>query len=143
MASPFLDNLKNAVNTGEFNSEAAKKIMEINKLADAIIPAETKEELNIRLEAAGMKVLKEEDIELNSQYEKEMEKVKKQDAINAQIVTLIEIEDLVKLSVEDMFSHIQELENKFVNELGSDPLYKGLSEKIEEMKSKYSTIINN
>ena len=34
MASSFLENLKKSVDTGEFNSEAAKKIIEVDKLAD-------------------------------------------------------------------------------------------------------------
>ncbi len=144
MASPFLDNLKKAVNTGEFNSEAAKKIMEIDKLADTKTPAEAEKSLNKRLEDVGVKVLSEEDVELNSQYEKKMEEIKKQDAVNAQIATLIEIEDMVRLSIGDMLAHIQELEDKFDKEfLAEDPMYADLSQKIEQIKLKYSTIINN
>jgi GTP-binding protein LepA len=67
---------------------------------------------------------------------------KKQDKINGLIVTLIEIEDMVKLSVDDMFSHIKELENKFEKEK-EDPIVNDLFQKIEEIKSKYSIFVNN
>lgn len=155
MASPFLDNLKNAVEKGEFNSEAAKKIIEVAKLAD-----EKKNAFGLvtdRLEKAGFakSVSEEEATVLNSDYEKKMEELKKQDEenkriadltnmVDTQVKTLVEIEEMVKASVEDMASFIDELETKFSKEFAAeDPMFGELSQKIEQIKSKYNSIINN
>jgi hypothetical protein len=139
----FLDKLKKAVDTGEFNSEAAKKINEIDKLADA--KTSSFENVQDRLEKAGFKpaVGEEEAIELNSDYEKKMEEIKKQDAVNKQLATLIECEDMVQLSIGDMMTFITELESKFEKEFKEkDPLFIDLSLKIEEIKKNYQSIIN-
>jgi hypothetical protein len=137
MAKEFLEKLKNAVDNGEFNSEAAKKIKDIDKLADEKKNAEKL--IEKRLEEAGVvKLVTEEAIELNSDYEKKMEEIKKQDAINRQLATLIEVEDMVKASIEDMLSFAQELEQKFEKEFeAEDPMFGDLSLKIEEVKNKY------
>lgn len=154
--SEFLENLKKAADTGDFNSEAAKKILEISQLADAKIGRGTsedienlKETLEKRIETmdAGKerKVLTEEEVlEANSKFEKKMEQIKKFDMVNSQLATLIEIEDIVKASIEDMFSFTDELESKFEKEFeAEDQLFGELSQKIESIKSKYSSIINN
>lgn len=151
----FLDDLKNSVEKGEFNSEAAKKIIEISKLAETKVPVggfkseedlkELQNSIDKRVQESGTKsVTEEEALKLNSEYEKKMAEIKKQDAINLQVVTLVDIEDLVKLSVQDMFSFITELEEKFKKEIAeADPAFKDLIAKLEELKNKYSTIINN
>lgn len=154
--SQFLENLKKAADTGEFNSEAAKKILEINELADAKIGKGTsedlerlKESLEKRIGDIGdgkkRRVLTEEEIlDANSQYEKKMEQIKRFDMVNAQLATLIEIEDMVKASIIDMFSFTEELESKFEKEFeAEDPLFGELSQKITDITSKYSSIINN
>jgi len=137
----FLDDLKKSVETGEFNSEAAKKIIEIANLADEKASGKSVEEMqkmvDKRLEVTGTKTAKEGDIiELNSEYEKKMADIKKQDAINLQLATLIEIEDMVKASVVDMFGFVQELEEKFSKFIDEkDPMIGELSLKIEEIKN--------
>lgn len=139
----FLEKLKKDLENGEFNSEAAKRINDINKLAD------TKKDANLlvekRLEEAGIKTVGEEEVTaINSDYEKEMEKTKKQDAVNQALATLIEIEDMVKASINDMSSYIDELEHTFEKDFDSeDPTFGELYLKIEEIKSKYNSIINN
>lgn len=150
--SNFLKNLKNAVDTGEFNSEAAKKIIEIDKLADEKF-TETRdgtkyvntENLDKLVDEAGVKTVTEEEAAaLNSDYEKKMIEIKKQDAVNKQLATLIEVEDMVKMSIDDMLSFIDELENGFEKEFESeDPMFGELYQKIEQIKSKYNSIINN
>jgi hypothetical protein len=155
--SEFLKNLKNAVDTGEFNSDAAKKINEIDKLADIIAPTGGAEaNLEKRLKEAGVKTVTEEEaLELNSEYEKKMNEIKKVEQenkriadlinmIDTQLKTLIEIEEMVKASIEDMSSFMDELEVKFEKEFESeDPMYAELSQKIDEITSKYGSIINN
>ena len=155
MTSSFLENLKKSVDNGEFNSEAAKKIIEIDKLAD-----EKKNALDLvqdRLEKSGYakSVTEEEVTALNSQYEIEMEAIKKKDEENKKIAemhniadnslrTLLEIEDMVKASIIDMFSYVDELNSEFGNEFKNENLIFGeLSQKLKQIQSKYSSIINN
>jgi len=155
MTSSFLENLKKSVDNGEFNSEAAKKIIEIDKLAD-----EKKNALDLvqdRLEKSGYakSVTEEEVTALNSQYEIEMEAIKKKDEENKKIAemhniadnslrTLLEIEDMVNASIIDMFSYVDELNSKFGNEFKNENLIFGeLSQKLKQIQSKYSSIINN
>lgn len=150
--SEFLEGLKKAADSGEFNSEAAKKIIEINELVDTKINGsdihrfdEIRESLDKCHKEAGTKTVTEDEaIEMNSQYEKKMEQLKKMDGINAQLATLMEIEDMVKASVEDMFTFVESLENRFEKEIeAEDPMLGDLSQKIEQLKAKYSSIINN
>lgn len=149
--SEFLENLKKSVETGEFNSEAAKKIIEIDKLAEEKIKSLTKSGQNIedsdltkavedRVKDNVKTVSEEEALELNSQYEKKMEEIKKVDAANQQLATIIDIEDMVKLSIGDMMTFVAELESKFDK---TEPIYKDLLAKLEEIKTKYNSIINN
>jgi|ERR1035437_6861417 hypothetical protein len=150
----FLDDLKNAVETGEFNSEAAKKIIEIDKLADTKTnPSSGVQDI---LEKGGVKssVSKEEALKVNSEQEIKMKEIKKEDTFNAQLATLIDIEDMVQLSVVDMMTFITELENKFEKDLAEtktkytdefkekNSAIITLSQKILEIKTKYNTIIN-
>ena len=146
----FLNNLKKAADNGEFNSDAAKKINEISELADIKLTGNTetnieklKESLKKRITDTNKTnaVTEEEALELNSEYEKKMEKIKKQDAVNTQLATLIEIEDMVKASILDMFSFTDELENKFEKEFKlKDPMFDDLVKKIRKIKNKYNYI---
>ena len=115
--SEFLKNLKDAVDNEEFNSDAAQRINKIDELADQKTVAGSQAELDKRLEAAGVKnVSPEEAVALNSQYEEKMAKIKEDDAVNAQTATLIEIDDVIKLSIIDMFEFIEGLEEKFAEQ---------------------------
>ena len=148
----FLENLKKAADNEEFNSDAAKKINEISKLADIKLSGNSetnienlKESLKKRVTDTNKinAVTEEEALELNSEYEKKMEKIKKQDAVNVQLATLIDIEDMVKASILDMFSFTDELENKFEKEFKiKDLIFNDLYQKIKEIKLKYKSIIN-
>ncbi|MDA3779557.1 MAG: hypothetical protein PF487_04935 [Bacteroidales bacterium] len=159
--SNFLENLKDAADNGEFNSEAAKKLIEINELAETKAGSiKTKadiETLKEKIEnvSDNSAVTEEEALELNSQYEKEMEKNKERDIINTQIATLVDIEDMVKLSISDMFEFIGTLNSKFKDKLDeartkySDEFgkeneeYIELARNIETIEMKYSKLIND
>lgn len=167
MESDFLKNLKNAVEKGEFNSEAAKKIIEINKLADEklrtltkpnqkIEDSELSKSVEARLQAVGTKTVTEEEATaLNSDYEKKMQEIKDKDAenkriadltelVDKQISTLLEIEDMVQQSVGDMVLFIEELESKFSKEFQeNNPIFVELKNKITQIRTKYVSIINN
>jgi len=150
MATSFLDNLKNAVDNGDFNSEAARKLIEIGNLADTKFVPKTNEELTEKLNTVKEKlvgdnavtVTEEEAAAINAEYEAYMEDVKKRDVVNVQLATLVEIEDMVKLSVVDMLTFIDELEEKFDSELDkANPMFTDLITKIEEIKKNYKEFI--
>lgn len=150
MKSPFLENLKKAVDTGEFNSEAAKKINDIDELANKkFSPNSTfDDKLNAvenRLKNSIAKTVTEEEAaELNSEYEKKMEEIKKRDIVNKQLATLVDIEEMVKASIDDMMMFINDLEDKFGAEIeAQDPYFIDLTQQIGKIKSKYNSIINN
>jgi len=151
--SDFLDNLKKAADEGEFNSEAAKKILEVHDLAEAKLKGKNVEEelenIKSSLEARQDEAVESEEIkpvseekvaEAYTEYEKKMAQFKKLDAINAQLATLTEIEDMVKLSIGDMFSFVEALEKQFEKEFETkDPMFGELHLKIESIKSKYKS----
>ena len=149
--NPFLENLKSSVETGDFNSEAAKKIIEIDKNANNAkglsLTEEEKNELakkRLGTVLEGAVVTEEEVLKLNSEYDKKMEEIKKQDAVNLQLATLNDIEDMMKASVVDMFSFIKELEDKFAKEFkDGDSIFAELYTKIQEIKIKYVFFIKN
>jgi hypothetical protein len=139
MATDFLDNLKKAVDTGEFNSEAAKKIKAIDELADTKVDAD--EKITERLKQAGIKIVTEEEAEvINAEYEIKMQEIKERDLVLQQIKTLQEIDETVMLSVQDMRDFIQTLEESFDKE---KPIHADIFTEIEKIKNKYSSIINN
>jgi len=139
--SKFLEDLKNAADTGEFNSEAAKKIIEVHEAAENkaknMETEELESSLKKRMEETAVDPVSEDEISvLNSEYEKKMSEIKEVDAANNQLAILIEIEDMVKLTLNDMLSHVGTLETKIGDKLGNAP-YLELKAKIEEIKSKY------
>lgn len=163
--SDFLEKLKNAADSGEFNSEAAKKILEINKLAESKIGNGTEADIE-KLKESLMKreassenseetkaVSEEEALELNSKYEGKMESLRKEEKKNREIAehenmiyqqlsTLIEIEDMVKASIGDMFEFVDGLESRFDKEIEAKDLrFAELILKMEVLKSKYKPII--
>lgn len=139
----FLENLKKDLEAGDFNSEAARKINEIDKLANTKKDADTL--IDKRLKEAGTKIVTEEEaVELNSKYEIKLEEIKKQDTVNKALVFLIEIEDAVKASIEDMMTCVNDLEQEYEKEFEEEKsIFGELYQKIEDIKSKYNPIINN
>ena len=137
--SPFLENLKKSVDTGEFNSEAAKKIIEVDKLADGQF--NSCRAVDDRLEKAGVKtVTPEEAAEISSNYEKKMQEIREKDLALQQLAMLQEIEETVRLTVYDMKDFIETLESTFDK---TNPINADLYSQIEAIKTKYSSIINN
>lgn len=144
MAKEFLENLKKSVETGEFNSEAAKRIIDISKLAEEKKDADKL--IEKRLEDAGIKIVSEEETELiNSEYEKQMKLIEQKDLALAQLKNLIEIEDMVKASIQDMLSYVDELQHRFTKEFEEkDPIFAELLGKLNEINMKYNnSVINN
>jgi len=142
--SNFLENLKNAVDSGEFNSDAAKKIVEISKLADNAKGFSEKDGEKAKELLASQAVSEEEALRINSQYEEKMKTIKKQELINKQLAIIIDIEEMIRLSISDMFIFVNELTEKFGDELNNnDPMISELQKKIDTIKSTYETFTNN
>jgi hypothetical protein len=149
MGSEFLKNLKTAVDGGEFNSEAAKKIIEIDNLAEekkGSTPALNYIADKIDDGTIKLKKVTEEEAEMiNSEYEKQMEAIKQTDLANAQLANLIEIEDMVKATIGDMITFANDLKEQFGKEFeAKNPAFENLLGKINEINMKYNnSIINN
>ena len=132
--SDFLKNLKNAVDNGDFNSDAAKRINEIDEKATEIGNEDVSELLQKRIDSAGVKTVSEDEVaEINSEYEKKLIEIKKQDFINSQIKTLIEMDELVSESIADMFSYIEDIKVNFTEDI----VYNDIKNKINELENKY------
>jgi hypothetical protein len=158
--SDFLSKLKEAVEKGEFNSDAANKINEISGLAEEKMSAfkeggkDTKEavntireKLNKIVDDTGHRTVSEEEaLKLNTEYEKKMAEFKKVDLVLSELNTLIQIEELVLGSIDDMFIHIEDIEDKYLDKYGfefeNDESFKDLVLKIKEIKEKYNSFIN-
>lgn len=150
--SDFLKNLQNAVEKGEFNSDAAKKINEISELANKKMEGITSDEgvktledkINKRLEESGIKTVSQEEAELfNKEYDEKMNKIMEEDIINSQLAILIDIENGVEASILDMMEFISETEERFADDIEtkemSEPL-KALMEKITKIKNKFNKL---
>lgn len=146
----FLENLKNAVDSGDFNSEAAKKINEINELADkkstTMNPNDLEKKIDERIKDVGTKTVTEEEaVMINSEYEKKMEEIKISDKITLTIKNIIEMDDLISESIDDLMFHIKEIEVLYKKDFDSNEKnvnFVELENKIKETKLKYSTFTN-
>lgn len=147
--SEFLKKLKETLENSEFNSDIAKKFNEINELADAKTKSMSEDELEKSIEAridesGGVKTVSEEEVsKLNQEYEEKITKINRIDMINKEMALLIEIEDAVNLTIEDMFYHVDLLEKRYGDSLeNNDDTVSELFEKIEKIKEKFKSIIN-
>ena len=147
--SPFLENLKKSVDTGEFNSEAAKKIIEIDKQADIAKSEPIPHEAWDKAEEAwkAQSVTEEEAAIINADYEKNMQLIKEKDLEHRkyvpalkQIAILKDIDETVMLSIYDMRDFVKTLEDAFDK---TKEVNVGLFDEIEKVKTKYGTLINN
>jgi hypothetical protein len=141
----FLDNLKNAVENGEFNSEAAKKIIEIDKLADEKRDAEKL--IEKRLEEAGIVKLKTEDVEIiNSEYEDKMKKIEQLDEANVCLSDLINREERILGEIQEMIELANSAKEEYSVEFeAKNPAFMDLLAKINHINMKYnnSVVLNN
>ena len=139
--SKFLEDLKKAADKGEFNSEAAKKINEVHEAAEkkagSMDTEELESSLKKRMEETPVEPVPEDKMEeLNSEYEKKMAEIKEVDAANNQLAILIEIEDMVKATINDMLEHVKSLKTNLGDKLNTD-LYADIKKKIDEIETQY------
>jgi hypothetical protein len=141
MASPFLESLKKSVETGDFNSEAAKKIIEVDKLADnPLVPHAYSDALDKAVESGAIKTVTEsEAVEINSDFEKNMQLIKEKDLALKQIAILREIDETLMLSLYDMRDFVKTIEDSFDK---TKAVNGELFNEVAKIKNKYSSIIN-
>ena len=136
----FLEDLKKAADTGEFNSDAAKKINEIDDLANDFAKTKTIEQMEDSLtdvaEETGIKTVSEEDVaKLNSEYEEKMKVRAKEEILLATIVTMINIDEEINEKVEELRLFIVDQKKQFDPE---DNVHKVLYDKLDELTLKYN-----
>lgn len=132
----FLNNLKKDVDAGDFNSEAARKIIDINNLADGKSSKDFEKRMN---DIKPISLNENDALTNNLEYEKKMSEIKQQDMINSDLALLIDIENTIKLCVDDMSEFISEIEGKFMNEFNNNnPIFNELKVKISEIKNNFN-----
>ncbi len=148
MASNFLDNLKNAVENGEFNSETAKKINEIHNVAEKKLKDAngdiSKIENDLKEKAKSLsgetKILNKEEIEkAQIEYNARMKVLADEEKRNAIIASLIDENDHIIDHVIDLYSLIHKTERYYDEKNEKN---KELFEKMKEFKEKYKSIVN-
>lgn len=145
----FLGSLKESLEKGEFNSEAANKINEIvdksKKFEENAKPGDLGDAVKKRVEESGVKesVSEEELPELNTEYEQKMAHFKKADKINLEIATLKNIEDVVLNQLTELSNFIDILRKKYEKDNPEEfPELKQLLKNIESLEKKYNFVIN-
>ena len=146
--SDFLDKLKSAVDNGEFNSEVAKKINDIDELVNVKIVNDDLKLIDklddVTERSASEDVVKlsvEEITEANTEYERKMSHFKKIDFINGSYANLVNIDNVINQSIEDIINYIGDIESQFENEISEDdPMITQLVTEIERIKLKYKSI---
>ena len=137
--SNFLENLKNAADNGEFNSDAAKKINEIDEKANDFTKMKTTEQMEESLTEkaleVGIKTVSEEDVaKLNSEYEEKMKIRAKEEILLATVVTMINMDEEINGKVEELRLFIADQKKQFDPE---DDVHKELYKKIDELTFNY------
>lgn len=131
----FLDGLKNALDSGEFNSDAAKYITEIHKAAENVDIRETEEKLEKNREAIVNAPVDADEIKKREEeYEEKITKLKRLDSINATLVSIINLEADVNDALTNLKSYIDEIEEDFI---GDESEYEELKEKLEKIKKHF------
>jgi hypothetical protein len=132
MANNFLEELKKAVEEGNFNSEAAKKINDIDKLAESMLASGSLKNKDLN-----------NNIDPNVKFEEteeaiaKLKEIKLQDEINAEIANISNMEDDLLLHFDYIKESLESIESKYDKE---NPLYNDLFVKIDELKSIFEKI---
>lgn len=139
--SDFLENLKKAVDEGEFNSDAAKLINDIDELAGekGNNIDELQERINERIDESGKKdSLNEDEVKsINEVNEKFISEITEVDVVNSHVATMLDMEKLVNESILDFISHIKIIENQFFNDKKNNSKYEKLYDELTRIKNKF------
>jgi len=139
----FLKNLKDSLDKGEFNSDAAKKINEIDSKADEMMKSKSigviNKSVEDKIKSTGIKNIGKDQLEeLNSQYEKQMNERAKEEIILATIATFENIEFEIDSKINDLIGLINDVNRDYDND---DEKCVELFKKIKELQDKY--MLNN
>lgn len=145
----FLRTLKESLEKGEFNSDIANKINEINEKAEELKKntelKDIEEVVKKRIEEGEVKetVSDEELPELNTEYGRKMSYFKKVDKINLEIATLKNVEDVILNHLTELSNLVDVLRKKYENDNPEEfPELKQLLKNIEYLEKKYNFVIN-
>lgn len=144
----FLENLKKSLDNGEFNSEISKKMSELNELAETKAKSTSVNDLKKSVMNAANKngiksVTENEAVQINQEYEKKLEEIKLSDAINKDIALLINFNNTINNTIEDMFIHINHLEEKYSKHFeNKESIIDDLSKIIADTKENFKSNIN-
>jgi len=137
----FLENLKNAVENGEFNSDAAKRINEIALGADKI-KIKSEEDLKVletKLKSSTplKELTDEEKNQLSLENEKYEERIKEENKINSLIASIINQDDTIMLMIENHVNQLTTIEESYINDKEKN---KNILEIIDKFRSKYNNL---
>jgi len=139
--SEFLKNLNDVLNSGEFNSEIAKKFYDISNAAYEIDTNKKRDE-----NVSGLKFVDDEELSLfNDDFNKIIDNIEINDDAIIQYQSLCDMNNTIINSINDIINNIILLDKKYndeiVNENSNEVLNK-LKNKINELYNKYTIIIN-
>ena len=141
----FLSKLKAAVDSGEYDPDIVKKFDEINEQADMVKGKKIPDEIlnNVKEKINLLAVDKDVAENANVEYEEKMRMIEKQDAVNKQLSILMDIEDMVNNSINDMLVFIDEIDEMFREEfLNENPVYGELYLKMTSIRNRFNKLNN-
>ena len=129
----FLKNLKDALDSGDFNSDAAIKIGEINKMADEININLSNDEISDKLNKFGVKNIDENDIKMNEIFDETIKDIKKDDLFNKIIANLLNINKSIENIINnELIPYLKNIENEYNEEIKNNQNLNSLIIKIKE-----------
>lgn len=139
----FINDLKKAVESGEFNSDAAKKINTINEYAEKLSGTiDCEKAVEKRLDNAGIRTVTDKDNAiLETDFDNQLKILRREELKTKELVMLMDIENAVELTIGDMLSHIQGLKKAFADEFTENSENSDLVKKVNEIELKYSSFI--
>lgn len=138
--SNFLDDLKKSVEEGEFNSEAAKKINEVDAKADEVLEEKSTEQIEQSVIdtaiSGGVKTIDGADFaRLQSEYEEKMKERAKEEILLATVVTLINEDEELEEKLYSLGTFVNKLREE--HPLSENEGVAALHAKMDEVEEKY------
>lgn len=135
--SEFLENLKKAIENEEFNSNVAKKINDINELADDIIKEKTINEIDesVKNRIKEKKKIDKDDIKkITSEYQNRMREMARDEKILAIITTLDNIDYEIERKKDQLQLFLLDLIKVYNRDDDNNSM---LFEKVDKLINKY------
>jgi hypothetical protein len=138
----FLDKLKSALDDGNFNSDIATKLNEIVKVSEGKDYNEVSSKLEkIQAEQESFEDIGDETMGKSVKEHSDMiKKYAREDKINKEIALLIDMDEMVSVSINDLVEHCNDVKERFEDEKELDDMMKTLRFQLLDIKEKYSNI---